>query len=267
VSVIRVEDLTDRRLSAYAAVSDPAQAHRAGFFIAEGRAVVERLLRSRQYPVRSLLLSEASLAALTPELTELSSSIPVFIAGPRHFEELTGFNLHRGCLAIADRPPAASPNSLVPSAKLIVMLESVSDPDNVGSIFRNAAAFMVDAVLLNPTSCDPLYRKAIRTSMGATLLVPFARYDSWASVCELLRGHGFTIVSLSPRAKLCLNDFVERPTPLERIALVLGPEGTGLSDDVRESSDVDVRIPVSLQVDSLNVSVASGIALFRLARR
>lgn len=266
VTMVPVKDLGDERLKSYLAVSDPTLATHAGVFIAEGRIVVERLIRLKRHSLQSLLLSPSAFTALSPLLSELDPDIPVFVAELREFERITGFNLHRGCLAIAERPALPAPASLIASARLVVVLESVTDADNVGGIFRNAAAFLADAVLLSGASCDPLYRKAIRTSMAATLAVPYARYDDWASVRGLLRDSRLTVVSMSPRAALSVDDFVAGLKPDDRIALVLGTEGRGLSDAVRQTSDVDVRIPVSPLVDSLNVSVAAGIVLSRLAR-
>jgi tRNA G18 (ribose-2'-O)-methylase SpoU len=266
VPVVPIDHLNDERLLVYRGVRDPALARRSGLFVAEGRLVVERLLRMRRYSVESLLVSPTSLAALEDAVGILEPDVPVFVASPDELERLTGFNLHRGCLALVRRPRDVEPAPLIASAKLVVLLDGVADPDNVGGIFRNAAAFGADAVLLSRTSSDPLYRKAIRTSMAATLMVPFARYDDWPSISNLLGQYGFLLVTLSPRATLSIDDFVRALTGHERIALVLGTEAAGLGDDVRRAADADVRIPTSAHVDSLNVAVASGVALSRVSR-
>ena len=160
--------------------------------------------------------------------------------------------------------PAAA---LVGPAKLVVALDGVGNADNVGGVFRNAAAFGVDAVLLGPTCCDPLYRKAIRTSMAATLRVPFSRVDDWAAALALLRAAGFAIVALTPREPAeDLAAFAARPRP-GRVALLIGAEGAGLTSESEAAADYRVRIPIRPDVDSLNLAVACGIALERLAPR
>ena len=153
------------------------------------------------------------------------------------------------------------------SVGVVLVLEGVSNADNVGGVFRNAAAFGVRGVLLSPTCCDPLYRKAIRTSMGAVLRVPFARLDDWPAGLTPMRGAGFTIAALTPRAPSeTLDAFAARPRP-ERLALLVGTEGAGLTLAAESAADHRVRIPIDERVDSLNVAVAVGIALYALSRR
>jgi tRNA G18 (ribose-2'-O)-methylase SpoU len=154
----------------------------------------------------------------------------------------------------------------VSSARLVVVLEALTDADNVGSVFRNAAAFGVDAVLLGRTSCDPLYRKAVRTSMAATLAVPFARIGDMSDALARLCSLGFKLVALSPRGDTTLDDLRRSIARNERLALILGTEGAGLSVETEARAHVRVRIPMSSNVDSLNVAVAAGIALSRLGR-
>jgi tRNA G18 (ribose-2'-O)-methylase SpoU len=156
--------------------------------------------------------------------------------------------------------------SVLRPATTLLVLEGVSNADNVGGIFRNAAAFGVDGVLLSPTCCDPFYRKAIRTSMGGVLSVPFARCDEWPDALLHVRATGFTIIALTPREPSePLNAFAQRTRPT-RIALVAGAEGAGLTPAVEATADHRVRIPLTRGVDSLNVAVAVGIALYSIRR-
>jgi len=165
------------------------------------------------------------------------------------------------------RPPPTPLTTLISAATRLVVLDGVTNADNVGGVFRNAAAFDASGVLLSPTTCDPLYRKAIRTSMGAALVMPFARASDaeWPSVLPQLRAAGFSIVALTPREPSeSLDAFAARARPA-RMALMIGTEGAGLSPEVESAADCRVRIPISGRVDSLNLAVAAGIALSRLA--
>src|SRR5205814_9667994 len=162
-----------------------------------------------------------------------------------------GCNIQRGCLALVERPAAQPPEAVIAQAHTVVVLEAVANADNVGGIFRNAAAFGADAVLLSPTCCDPLYRKAIRTSMAATLRVPFVRLDEWPTSIAVVRAAGFTIIALTPRQPSePLDAFVMRPRP-PRMALLVGTEGTGLTPAVEAAADHRVSIPIRSDVDSL----------------
>ena len=157
--------------------------------------------------------------------------------------------------------PALEP--LIENARTLVVLEGVGNADNVGSVFRNAAAFGVDAILLSPDCCDPLYRKSIRTSMAAALRVPFATLEPGPEGLARLRAAGFRTLAFSPSAPVRIDDYVDGQLPT-RMALLFGAEGSGLSEPVREAADVQVRIPIRAAVDSLNVGVAVGIALSHL---
>jgi tRNA G18 (ribose-2'-O)-methylase SpoU len=188
------------------------------------------------------------------------SSTPV-LAG------VVGFKFHRGCLALSHRPAGASVGDVTNGAALLLALEGVTDPDNVGGAFRNAAAFGVDGVLLSGC-CDPLYRKAVRTSMGHVLQMPHARVDDLSSAMDALKSAGFTIVALTPAADATpLDEYAGARGPLERIALLAGSEAGGLSAGALAAADRRVRIPMSPGVDSLNLSTAVGIALDRLRVR
>jgi tRNA G18 (ribose-2'-O)-methylase SpoU len=269
MQVLRVSGPGDPRVSMYQSVPDAELLRQRGQFVAEGRLVVERLIAERRHPIQSVLLSEAAYRALEPALETLGRDVPVYICAASDFLGITGYDVHRGCLALAERPAPLTLDAVLQHAEVIVALEGVTNADNVGGVFRNAAAFGADAVLLDGASCDPLYRKAIRTSMAATLRVPFARLadraSEWPSALAALRARGFTIVALTPAASARdLDEFAASPRPA-RLALLLGSEGPGLSDAASAAADHHVRIPVNPDVDSLNLAVAAGIVLYRLS--
>jgi len=267
MTVTQIACANDARAAAYRGVGDGELLRRRGLFVAEGRIVVRRLIEERRYTFESLLLNDSALRDLEPAIAGLDASVPVLVCRTDAFAQLTGYNIHRGCLALVRRPPPIAAPTLIASAARLVVLEGVTNADNVGGVFRNAAAFDVDGVLLSPTTCDPLYRKAIRTSMAATLQVPFARAApaEWEPVIADLHAAGFAVVALTPREPSePLDLFASRPRP-PRIALLVGAEGAGLSDGIESAADYRVRIPISDRVDSLNLAVAAGIALARLA--
>ena len=254
----------DPRVSDYRTVAEPELVRSRGLFVAEGRLIVRRLLETRRSAIRSILLSEAAYRSLEDALTSVSDQVPIYLCRSADFLGVTGHNIHRGCLALVERPPVLALTEVLADARTIVVLEDVSNADNVGGVFRNAAAFGIDAVLLNPTSCDPLYRKAIRTSMAATLRVPFARVSEWPDGLRSLRARGFTIAALTPHpTAVALDAFVEAPRP-NPVALLVGGEGAGISDGAEALAHVRVRIPIAPEIDSLNLAVAVGIALFQV---
>lgn len=242
-----------------------------GAFVAEGRLVVERLLRERRYEVESLLVNEAALRALAVPL-EAVADVPVYVGPSALFEELTGHDFHRGCLGLVRRPAPRAVAEVAERASMLIVLEGVSNPDNLGGVFRNAAAFGADGVLLGPGSGDPLYRKAIRTSTGTTLSVPFARFDDieagWPAPLAHLRARGFELLALTPHpAARWIEDYRATLQPGRRVALLVGSEGAGLSPAVLALADQRLRIAICADVDSLNLAVATGIALERLTLR
>jgi tRNA G18 (ribose-2'-O)-methylase SpoU len=197
-------------------------------------------------------------------------ALEVFVTPPGSMDLVGGFNFHRGCIALGHRP--APPPTLAdlaldaPGPRLVLGLQSIANADNVGSIFRNAAAFGVHAVVLDGRSCDPLYRKATRTSMGTTLAVPFAIADAdgWHAALEALRRADYRLVALTPAADAI--DIAEVPAITSgRLALLVGSEGAGLDDETLARADFRVAIRMATGVDSLNVATASGIALHRFA--
>jgi tRNA G18 (ribose-2'-O)-methylase SpoU len=268
-----IERLTssfDPRVADYRRIAEADLVKARGLFVAEGRLVVKRLIEDG-HRFRSVLVNHIAYQSLETALTALAQHAPVYICETTDLAEITGYNIHRGCLALVERPTAptlagvlAEVTETRKSRTIVVILEGVTNADNVGGVFRNAAAFSSDAVLLGPTCCDPLYRKAIRTSMAATLRVPFARIEKWPDDLAQLRDYGFTIAALTPREpSIALGEF-STMLPSARLALLVGTEGLGLTTEAEAAADVRVRIPIAPEVDSLNVAVAVGIALHRL---
>jgi tRNA G18 (ribose-2'-O)-methylase SpoU len=256
---IHVEHPEDPRLRDYAHVGDPAWLAAHGLFVAEGRLVVKRLIDCANFRIASVLLSPAARESFGGEI---ETDAPVFVMRPEHLQRVTGFNFHRGCLALAHRPPSGAQPTF-PGARRLLALEGVGNPDNVGGLFRVAAAFGVDGLLLDEASGDPFYRKAIRTSMGAVLTLPFARLEPWPSALGNFRSRGFSVVALTPRAEAQpLAEFARAAS--KPLVLMVGAEGPGLTPAALAEADVLVRIPIAPGVDSLNVTVAAGIALSHL---
>jgi tRNA G18 (ribose-2'-O)-methylase SpoU len=257
-----IDSADDPRLDPYRHVADPAWVRDRHLFVAEGRLVVERLLAVGRFDVHSILLNRAAHAALGEALS--TAGAPILVCGePSLLATITGYNFHRGCLALVTRPPLRSLADLL-TCRCVLALEGVGNPDNVGGLFRTAAALGAQGVLLDQRSGDPLYRKAIRTSMGAVLRLPFVRIENWRSGLAAFREHGFKVIALTPSPSAV--DLSEVP-PLgadDRVVVMVGAEGPGLNPASLEEANLRVRIPIDDAVDSLNVVVAAGIALDRL---
>lgn len=284
--VIRVEAADDPRLTGYTLAADERQLARRGEFMAEGRFVVSRLIEDGRHAPCSLLLNDAALSALAPLLGGLDA--PIYVCAPRFFEALTGHHFHRGCLALAQRPARADAFELSAGARSLVVLDRVADADNVGSVFRSALAFGVDAIWLGPGCADPLSRKAIRTSMAASLRVPFATWTAesnpptgaatdlprsdvaggahWPGCLDHLRSRGVELLALSPREPGTELREALRAEDAPPFALLIGTEGAGLSAEVERRATQHLRIAMRPGVDSLNLGVAAGIALHALTR-
>jgi tRNA G18 (ribose-2'-O)-methylase SpoU len=258
--VIAIDSAADPRLALYRGVRDPDLLREHGVFIAEGRMVVRRLLELPRFRTRSILVTPAARAQLTDLIERRGDDTPVYEADTELFRQLTGFDVHRGCLAIGERPAPLSWRDVSRNARTVLVLEDVGNPDNVGGLFRAAAALGADAVLLSPGCADPLYRKSIRTSMAATLTLPFAAAEPWPDVLHDLRRDGLEIVALTPSGSEDLDD-VQRPS---RLALLAGHEGRGLSESALAFADRRVRIPMTAGADSLNVVTAVAIVLYTL---
>jgi len=221
-----------------------------------------RLLLPSPWPLLSLLLRRERVTAMADVVAGAEAvGAPVYVAGQASFDRIAGFPVHRGVLALAARRPPLDPIRLLAGAAAVVVVEGVNDHENLGSIFRNAAALGAGAVLLDPSCCDPLYRRSIRVSVGHVLNVPFARLRPWPAALAEVVAAGFTLVAMDPAAP----GTVEAVQPGRRVALLVGAEGSGLSPGAAALATHRVRIPMAAGVDSLNVATAVAIGLHRLA--
>ncbi|MDP8938359.1 MAG: RNA methyltransferase [Actinomycetota bacterium] len=266
--IVPIEDPADERVADFVGLNDPdlrrlreqSGGAEGGFFVAEGDLVIRQLLRSA-YRVRGLLLTPLRLAALAPELERVDA--PVYVAPPAVVNAVSGFHLHRGALASAERRPLPPVADVARGADLLVVTEAVNDHENLGSLFRNAAAFGVGGVVLDPTSSDPLYRRSVRVSMGHVLRLPFTVARRWPAGVTQLQELGFEVLALTPAADADDIRSVERRP---RQAVLVGAEGPGLSASALAAADRRVRIALASGVDSLNVAAATAVALHHLAR-
>jgi len=257
--VVEISTLDDPRLEDYSHRTDVAlKKTGGGIYLAESALVLERAIRAGHTP-RSVL----ALGGTVDEAVALvGPDVPVFSGPGDLLEQLTGYVLHRGLIGSMDRPPLPSPESLLAGARRVVILENVVDPTNVGAIFRSVGAIGADAVLVTPRCSDPFYRRAIRVSMGTVLQVPWTRVGDWPSTRDLLNAAGFEIAALAlTDAAVSLRDFV----PPEKLAIVLGAEGEGLTAEALAAADTVVQIPMRHGIDSLNVAAASAVAMWALA--
>ena len=264
---IEVDDPADPRLGDYIGLTDSVRRLKhepaAGFFLAEGQLVMRRAAQAG-CPPRSLLLAPNRVEDLLPELRALDC--PVYVASPDVLHAVTGFHVHRGALGAFGRLPVPAADDLLATARRILVLEEVNSPTNLGAIFRSAAGLGMDAVLLSPRCCDPLYRRAVRVSMGEVLAVPYAYLDAWPTGIDAVRAAGFRVLALTP-AEDAVDLAQIALAPDDRVAVLLGAEGPGLSDEAFASSDLRVRIPMSAGVDSLNVAAAAAVACWAVGRR
>ena len=264
MTITRVDAADDDRLSDFRAVSDPELATARGFFIAEGRLVVRRLLTESPFDTRAVLVTASALATLEDALHR-KPNLPVYLVSQEIMGTVAGFNIHRGCLASGWRPPPSDWRGTIVGARRVVVLERVGDADNVGAIFRGAAALNANAVLLGPACADPLYRKAIRTSMGAALTMRFAEAEPWPATLSELAAKGWVVAALTPATEAMPLRTFAAALGTQPVALVVGHEGEGLSDAAFGACTHLVRIPMHAAVDSLNVATAAAIALYELS--
>ncbi|MER6123639.1 RNA methyltransferase [Streptomyces sp. NPDC001795] len=288
--LITVEDPDDPRLRDYTGLTDvelrrkrePAE----GLFIAEGEKVIRRA-KDAGYEMRSMLLSAKWVDVMRDVIDELPA--PVYAVSPELAEQVTGYHVHRGALASMQRKPLPTADELLATARRVVIMESVNDHTNIGAVsplgpqkgavqrvavfedivdhanlgaaFRNAAALGVDAVFLTPRCADPLYRRAVKVSMGAVFHVPWTRLTSWPKDVELFRQHGFVTAALCLSEKsITIDELAARR--YEKLVLMLGTEGEGLTTGALRAADEWVRIPMAAGVDSLNVAAASAVAFY-----
>lgn len=263
----RVQHADDPRIADYRGVPDPVLLRERGVFVAEGRLVVRTLLTASVCAVESLLVTPSALEALGEAVTD-RPDLTVFVTSLDVLAGIVGFNVHRGCLALGRRPTSASvADTLIGAAdaSMIVIVEGMGNADNVGAIFRNAQAFGAGCVLLSPGCCDPLYRKSIRVSIGASLRLPFAEVGDWPGGLRAVHAAGFELVALTPHGPTDeLMDFAATRPP--RVALLVGHEGDGLTAGAAAWADRRVRIGMTGGVDSVNAAAAAGIAMYVCAR-
>lgn len=286
--LVHIETLEDPRLDAYARLTEVQLRNKLepekGIFIAESSKVIERAFSGGMEPL-SLLMEEKWLEASADLVAEMEAAypeLPVFVAPHDQLEKLTGFELTRGALGAFRRPPMLSVEEVVKDAKLVAVLENITNHTNVGAIFRSAAALGVDAVLVTPSCYDPLYRRAVRVSMGTVFQIPWTRIgeegenaakgkpgqpsSAWANEgIPLLKKLGFTMAAMA-----LSDDSVSLDDPklnaAEKVALIFGTEGDGLAHSTITQCDYTVRIPMAYGVDSLNVAAASAVAFWQFRR-
>ena len=258
--MIQVRDPADARVDDFRALTTadrrPDRPGGKGLVIAEGVLVVRRMLASR-FPLRAIMGVPRKLA----ELDTGNLDVPVYAVSADVMAEVVGFHLNRGVLAVADRAPALPVEDVIAAARTLVVLEGVGDHENLGALFRNAAAFGVDGVLLGTGCSDPLYRRSVRVSMGHVLGVPFTSLTPWPDGLKLLQDKGFRVLAMTPsESAVPLADAVGH----DRVAVLLGSEGPGLTAEAVAAADAAVQIPMADGVDSLNVATTGAVAFYAL---
>lgn len=263
-TVIRIDDPSDPALRDYRdltdvalrRVSEPAE----GLYLAESSKVIARAIAAGHRP-RSVLILEKWLDDIEPILAGIE--VPVYVGSSDALESVTGFSMHRGALASMTRPALLPVPEIIAGARRVVVIEDVVDHTNVGAIFRAVVGLGADAVLVTPRCADPLYRRSVRVSMGAVLQVPWTRLPEWPEGAKVLQEHGFTLAALAlDDDAIDLADFARNPP--EKVAILVGTEGDGLSRNALRCADVTVTIPMSGGIDSLNVAAACSVALWAL---
>lgn len=268
--IIAVDSPDDPRLEDYTSLTDVVLRTRiepaGGLYMAESSQVIRRALEAGHRP-RSLLMAPKWLDSMADVIEGLGEDVPVYVGEDSALREVTGFHLHRGAIAAMHRPELRPVTEVLARARAgsgarrVLVLEDIVDHTNVGAAMRSAAALGVDAVLVTPRCSDPLYRRAVRVSMGTVFQVPWTRIDPWPWGIDQLREAGFTVAALALREDAVTLDELAADPP-ERLALVLGTEGDGLSRQTVAGADVVVRIPMAHGVDSLNVAAAGAVAFW-----
>jgi tRNA G18 (ribose-2'-O)-methylase SpoU len=263
--LVEVDDPRDPRLADYVDLRDvtlrKSLESEHGLFIAEGEKVVRRAVESG-HVVRSFVMARRWIAGLA-DVLDAAGDAPCYVVSEQVAEAVTGFHVHRGALASLQRRPLPEVDDVVADARSVVVLEDIVDHTNVGAVFRTAAALGFDAVLLSPRCADPLYRRAVKVGMGAVFSVPYARMNDWYDGLESLRTRGFTVVALTPSPDAVP---LETAVRAERVALVLGSEGHGLTHRWLTSADMRAQIVMARGVDSLNIAAAAAIACYARAQ-
>lgn len=267
MQVIEIDSLDDARLQDYVALTDVALRRRTeperGLYIAESQTVLERALRAGHRP-RSVLVAPRWLPQVEAILRESGpGDVPVFVGEEPVLEQLTGFHLHRGALASMQRPVLPDAATLLRRARRVVVLDGLVDHTNVGAAFRSVAGIGADAVLVTQTCADPLYRRSVRVSMGTVLQVPWTRIDSIEAAAPIFRDAGFETVAMALREDAVdLDEYAAQAA--DRVVLMFGSEGPGLTHRAIAAADRVVRIPMHHGVDSLNVAASAAVAMWAL---
>jgi tRNA G18 (ribose-2'-O)-methylase SpoU len=264
---IEITDPADERVRDYFALTDVALRTKVeparGLYLAESEKVIRRALAAGHRP-RSFLMAARWLTDLADLVEQAeSAAVPVYVAKAAVIEAMTGFHLHRGALASMHRPSLVAPELLLRNATRVVILEDIVDHTNVGAVFRSAAALGVDAVLITPRCADPLYRRAVRVSMGTVFQVPWTRIDVWPGGLKVLADNGFTVAAFALTDEATSLDDLAANQP-KRLAVIFGTEGDGLSRRAVGGADLVVKIPMAGAVDSLNVAAACAVAMWAL---
>ena len=266
-NVVDVDDPADPRLDDFRDLNSidrrPDLPTGKGLVIAEGVLVVQRMLASR-FTARALLGNDRRLRELADDLA--TTSAPYYRASAEVMAEVIGFHLNRGVLAAAPRPRELTVDEVLADARTVAVLEGVNDHENLGSVFRNAAGLGVDAVVFGTGCADPLYRRAVRVSMGHALLVPYAWSAEWPADLNVMRDSGFRVLAMTPNPAARTLDEAMGDLAGDRVAILVGAEGPGLNEHTMRSSDERVRIPMSRGTDSLNVATAAALAFYERAR-
>ena len=273
-NIITISDFSDPRLDLFARLTEGQlrrrQESEQGIFIAESPKVIERALNGGYTPV-ALLMEQKHIEGDGAPIIARCPEVPVYTASRQVLEALTGFSLTRGVLCAMERRALPSVEELLQNARRVAVLEGIVDPTNVGAIFRSAAALNMDAVLVTPTCCDPLYRRAVRVSMGTVFQVPWTKigddHTQWPHPgLERLQALGFKTAAMALRDDSVSIDDAGLLSE-DKLAIVLGSEGDGLANDTIANCDYTVKIPMSHEVDSLNVAAASAVAFWQLGKR
>ena len=266
IDIIDITDPADERVDDFRDLNSvdrrPDLPTGKGLVIAEGVLVVQRMLASRFVP-HAFLGTPRRLAELGPHL---GAGAPFFRASAEVMAEVVGFHLNRGVLAAARRPPELTVADVLAGSRTVAVLEGVNDHENIGSIFRNAAGLGVDAMIFGAGCADPLYRRAVRVSMGHALLLPYARMARWPQDLQVLRTGGFRLLAMTPDPQAEVLAEALSGLVGERVAVLVGAEGPGLTDAALRAADARVRIPMSRDTDSLNVATAAGLAFYERVR-
>ncbi|OBJ45397.1 rRNA methyltransferase [Mycolicibacterium mucogenicum] len=267
VIVVDVTDPADPRLDDFRDLNSvdrrPDLPSGKGLVIAEGVLVAQRMLASRFSP-RAFLGTDRRLRELSDDLA--GCGVPYYRASAEVMAEVVGFHLNRGVLAAAPRPVELTVPEVLRGARTVAVLEGVNDHENLGSIFRNAAGLDVDAVVFGAGCADPLYRRAVRVSMGHALLVPYARAESWPGDLKLMQDNGFHLIAMTPGAGSVPLAEALAPLAGEKVGVLVGAEGPGLTEHTMRACEVRARIPMSRGTDSLNVATAAALAFYERAR-